>query len=270
MQVSTPVMAAADTITIDTHGHYYSVFNVDPFVSTAFHRLATATARSVGCLCIASCHAVRHPLKLFRDAAESKTRSWELVESGESESLIVRGESQLPLVLLASRQVTTAEGLELLALGTAAPLRHERTLSQTVGEVLSCDAIPVIPWGVGKWCFARRQALTRFLRNDNQRDDVFLGDIAGRTQWLTLGLSEGIRESTRWLHGSDPLPIRGGERTVGRLVSQLDEPFYMDRPRSSLIGALQKLKSSPKRCGQYDSLATMVSQQFKLRTRRTG
>ena len=262
-------MAAADTITIDTHGHFYSVFNVDHFVRTAVRRLSIKTARSIGCLCIASCHAVRHPLKPFRDAAESKTRSWELVESGESESLMVRGESQLPLILLASRQVTTAEGLELLALGTDVPLQHKKTLSQTVDEVLSSNAIPVIPWGVGKWSFSRRQALHRFLRDDNQSDDVFLGDIAGRTQWLSSGLSEGIRENARWLHGSDPLPIRGAESTVGRLGSQLDEPFYMDRPKSSLIRALQKLKSSPRRCGQYDSLATMMAQQFKLRTRRT-
>ncbi len=105
---------------------------------------------------------------------------WELEPNSEPETLAVRcGSTRLNVI--AGRQLVTRERLEVLALGTTAPLRDGEPMEATLAAVRDVGAAAVLPWGVGKWLGARGAVVARVLADPAWRD-VFLGDNGNRLE----------------------------------------------------------------------------------------
>jgi hypothetical protein len=193
---------------------------------------------------------------------------WSLSETGEPTSLAARHESGDTLLLLAGRQISTRERLEVLALGTERELPSGWSLADTLAGVREIGAIAVIPWGFGKWWFRRSRLIAATLASLSG-GDVFVGDNGGRPRAIPrsplfgLAASRGIYN----LPGSDPLPLRWEIRKPGRLGTVLEAPLDLSRPVESLLGALRGLQHQPPLFGRPDSLLGFVRSQLGLRLR---
>lgn len=256
-----------DTLIVDTHSHFYSCYEIGRYLQSADANMHLTT-NTLGCLCLAT-NSNDHPFAQIRKASLRLGQPWELCDTDESVSLLVRRREAPRLVLIASRQIVTQEGLEVLALGTDRLLASGQELLRTIDQIHEANALAVVPWGVGKWCLDRGRKLVKALRRAaDERVALFLGDVAARTQWLGVSLSPELRRSFHWLCGSDPLPIRNGEQSVGRLASRLPCRIDLCQPSANIVQALQALSASPQRVGSYDSVACMLSNQIKLRLLR--
>ncbi len=97
---------------------------------------------------------------------------WPIQTTGEDCSLYLADR----LLVLAGRQVVSAEGVEVLAQCTAAQFANGRPLEETIEEIQAAGALAVLPWGVGKWLGRRGKLVTEAAA----RSPILLGDNAGR------------------------------------------------------------------------------------------
>jgi hypothetical protein len=167
--------------------------------------------------------------------------------------------------VIAGRQVVTRERLEVLALGTVAPLRDGESIETTLGAVRDAGAAAVLPWGVGKWLGARGAIVARVLA-DPQWADVFLGDNGNR---LTLGpepphLTTARRAGRGVLPGSDPLPLPGEETRVGSYGFAVEVALDTLRPAAALL-TLLKSGAAFVTFGRRTALPRFIGRQLALK-----
>lgn len=113
------------------------------------------------------------------------------------------------LFIIAGRQVVSTENLEILALGVDRDYEDRKhPLKRLAIEAAADGAIPVAPWGPGKWWGSRGKAMESLLR-DGDVPWLFLGDNGGRPVfWPDPHLFELARaRGIKVLPGSDPLPF---------------------------------------------------------------
>jgi hypothetical protein len=120
------------------------------------------------------------------------------------------------IIVVAGRQIVSSEGLEVLALGTDQAIPDGAPLAELVQTINALKAIPVIPWGVGKWLGRRGQVVKSYLESCSG-DAVFLGDILGRPPFwprssvFRIAAARGIGV----LPGTDPLPLESETLRAG-------------------------------------------------------
>jgi hypothetical protein len=168
---------------VDGHVHIYDCFDVAAVFDAAGANFAAA-ARSFGreqayeaALCL-----VESENEHFLDGVRTgrlgrvfrgRHGFWEIEPTSEPETLVVR-RGATRLIVIAGRQLVTRERLEVLALGTAAPLCSGEPIEATLRAVRAAGAATVLPWGVGKWLGARGAIVARILAERDWRD-VLLG-----------------------------------------------------------------------------------------------
>jgi hypothetical protein len=234
---------------VDGHVHIYDCFNVASVFDGAAANFAAA-ARSFRCerhydgvLCL-----VESGQERFLDGVRTgrlgrvwhgRHGFWELESRDEQETVVVRcGGTRLAIV--AGRQLVTRERLEVLALGTTAPLRDGDAIETTLAAVRDTGAAAVLPWGVGKWLGARGAVVARVMA-DERWHDVFLGDNGNR---LELGpeppqFATARRAGRAVLPGSDPLPLPGEEARIGSYGFAVDVALDSLRPAAALLAVLK-------------------------------
>ncbi len=116
------------------------------------------------------------------------------------------------LLVVAGRQIACAERLEILAVGSRAPIRDGVTCAEAVDAILADGGRPVLAWGVGKWLGSRAKVVEALVKKYG--DSLALGDTALRpVGWPAPAAMRA--EGRLVLAGSDPLPKRGEERVAG-------------------------------------------------------
>jgi hypothetical protein len=194
---------------------------------------------------------------------------WEVEPSSEPETFVVRcGSTRLRVI--AGRQLVTRERLEVLALGTTAPLRDGEPMEATLSAVRNAGAAAVLPWGVGKWLGSRGAVVARVLADPGWRD-VFLGDNGNRP---AVGpepaqFTAARRHGRGVLPGSDPLPLPGEESRVGGYGFAVEAALDPLRPAAALLAALRS-GASVAAFGRRERLIRFVGNQLALRRRRSG
>ena len=182
---------------------------------------------------------------------------------------MARHESGYTLLLLAGRQISTRERLEVLALGTQVDVASGQSLGDTIAAVRDTGALAVIPWGFGKWWFSRRQMLATTLASQ-PRGGIFVGDNGGRPRVIPraplfeLAASRGIYN----LPGSDPLPLYWEIEKPGSFGAILEGPLDFSLPVKSLIANLRNLQAQPPLFGRSGSIQQFARSQVGLRFRR--
>ena len=231
-------------IIVDTHVHIYPEYDAGKLLRLCAARLHALAPDAVPVVCLTERHDC-HFFAALRDQGlpeNGYVMGREVLEGGRS--IILRfGQGIPPLVVLPGRQIVTKERIELHCLGNDAAIADGVPARETVGRIRELDALAVLPWGVGKWLFARRKVVEGLLAGYAPAD-LLLGDSAMRPVfWLKpWPMRKGSQMGYRMLAGSDPLPHELTGKWIGRYATQVEVPFCSDAPAGSCLQGLQQGK----------------------------
>ena len=275
------VAASDGRAVIDAHVHFHPEFDRTVFFRSAAANLREA-ARALGVAepwtGILMLTEVRgtHELVRFQEAVDADPADPVRFErTGEDESVIARVEADGYSgagVVIAGRQIQTAEGLEVLGLGAPVEPPDGMPLDEAISATVALGAVPVLPWGFGKWTLGRRRVIERaFARREP--GGFLVADTAHRPTALPrpklLGRAEACGIPV--LSGSDPVPLRCEDRRPGSSCFVLTGPEMDDRPARWATSALGALKGSPPSYQRPQSRARCAYRQIALQLRkRTG
>lgn len=233
---------------VDGHVHVHPEYDEEAFLTNAVQNLSR--------------HGDGLPTLLLAEAAGSNVFSkwrdggapWEVEHTDEQEALFLGSR----ILVIAGRQIVTAERVEVLALLTDRSFADGLPLSETLEVVTAAKALAVLPWGVGKWLGPRG----RMVSDAVVSHDVFIGDNAGRpVGWATPSLFK--RRPV--LPGTDPLRPRNQESMVGTYGFEVCCEWDYRYPARALGTALRALEHSPVAFGRRVGPIGFVRQQVGLR-----
>lgn len=250
-------------IVVDTHVHFHPCHDLGAGLTGALRSMDSAAggAPHANLLCLAE----KSGAHAFRDV-----RSGGLVVPGfrvergaEEESVrIEMTAANSGLWLVAGRQITTAERLEVLALGRDADVPDGLPAPETVSLVSAAGAAPVLCWAVGKWTFGRA-GIVRNLIESADPSALLIGDSSMRPSGFPEPelMRRARARGFSVLAGSDPFPLPGEERFMGSYCSVLDGGFDPSRPAESLRRILLSrpaASNAGRRRGLFRVLARMI------------
>jgi len=262
------------TLLVDGHVHFYGCFETQRFLDAAadnFARIADqirASSEVLGCLVICETTGGDPLARLHAELARGKS-DWSLVETEEQESRFAVRDQRPRMIVVAGRQLISRERLEVLALGTCQEVSAGEPLIDTAAEIRQAGAVPVVPWGFGKWWFQRREILVQCLRGAavaGWEREMFVGDSGNRCRSLTgdrvfaIARSLGIRD----LPGSDPLPLSKHQCRAGSAGFILPISGETQRPMSRIKRALANC-GQPERFGKAATIVRFARDQLALR-----
>jgi hypothetical protein len=255
---------------VDAHVHLHRCFDERVFFDSALTNLKAVEGERAGGLDWLGC-------LLFTESAGEDVFSgltartdgcagaWRFRPTDEDCSLIACRDGEMSLVVVAGRQVVSAEQIEVLALGTTATLPDGKTLAQTLAAVRAAGALPALPWGFGKW-LGRRGRLIAQQIDSARPGELFLGDNGGRLalsprpRLFALAEARGLAV----LAGSDPLPFAQEVAKVARYGFVLQAPFDAAAPFAGIRRALAGLPRSPEPFGRLERWPTFVHRQIAM------
>jgi hypothetical protein len=264
-------------IFVDAHVHIHDCFDLGMFFDSAidnfrteagrikqddassFVLLLTETARDNWFERLAD-HAYG---KRFIEGVESS--GWSFQCTKESYSLLAESTDGQGMILIAGRQITTAEDLEVLALLNDRKIEDGLPLSETIRVVRENGAIPTIPWGFGKWTGTRGNILKSTLQEAKQ-SILFLGDNGGRPgfwprpYFFKLAVSHGIRI----LPGSDPLPFASESNRPGSFGFSVEGTLNFGEPAKDIRRILLDSSSQIKPYGALERPLRFIRNQSTM------
>lgn len=236
---------------VDGHVHFHRLGSVAPTLDAAasnFRSINAVPERLLGAILLTQTAAER----VF-ESLESMDQAggWALsAADSEPETLVARNEN-CSLAVICGRQVRTTDGLEILALGTRSTFSDGLPFAHAVEAVRRSGALPVVPWGFGKWLGDRgRQVLTTL--ESLGPESVFIGDNGSRlAMW---GMPSQLRNlelrGFRLLPGTDPFPFARDYRRVGRFGFVVDATLSENSPWRTLRNWLVSQRTSPRCYGR--------------------
>jgi hypothetical protein len=264
IQPSAPV-----PLLVDAHVHFHACFERDVFLDSAlanFQRGAEELGIDgpfLGCLLLAEMTGERALQRLLSGEAGA----WRFEPTGEPASLMARRSPDgARLLVIAGRQVRTREELEILALLSTEEFPDGLPFRDALARVRWSGAVPVLPWGFGKWWFYRGALIEGILRRPEPKW-LFLGDNGGRPD---LGAPPRLlREGgVPVLPGSDPLPLPEHAGRAGSYGFLVHDGVEERRPAAALRRWLRELSTQPPTFGGCQSLGRFFQDQMALRFRR--
>jgi len=173
------------------------------------------------------------------------------------------------LLLISGRQIRTSQGLEILALGCEERIEDGLTLEDTAQAVRKAGALPVLPWGFGKWTFGRQQLVRRVIDGET-RASICLGDIGGRWQGSREPrlLATARQRGLPILPGSDPFPFPSQVNAAGSSGLLLPISLDTSNPTAALLRALEQSAASAQRYLQAEDPFTFLWHQMLMQVRK--
>lgn len=245
-------------IAVDTHVHLYPDQAADRLLQHAFAQLKQrAPTAEMQALCLTE----RAGHTAFADLARG-TRAvdgWTFHTTPEPAALNARSVDGGSLLLLAGRQIITAERLEVLALGTDERWPDGQPVRDVLAQVRAARALPVLPWGLGKWLGSRGTLIQHLIANATPADfalaDTYLLPVLTRRP-PPLRRAEKI--GFRILAGTDPLGRAGEEAIAGRYGVLVEGPWDDQAPASSLLQLLRDPAVPLQTIGRRGSLGETI------------
>lgn len=257
------------TIAIDTHAHLRRCFGLCSFLDHAAENLSRASqSRTLGVLMLAETEGCI-PFEELVGLSGAPSGAWVLERTAEPVSLIARHGSGKELVLVAGRQIATRERLEVLSLASTAPIEDGLSTEEAIGAAQAAGAIPVLPWGFGKWWGARGEIVRRILEAFGA-GELFVGDNGNRPRCSPRPrlFREAERRGLLILPGSDPLSLPDQVERVGRYGTILTASLDRKRPAAGIEAALRGRQSPFPLFGRRVGVAGFLGAQIRIR--RTG
>ena len=263
-------MGSAGLFLIDAHVHVQGCFAEGPFFERALANLEIAADRSgigpgwLGCLLLTEAAGEQAFGRLkARAASDGSAREWRLTR--EDCSLVLWRNGEERLVVVGGRQIVSAEQIEVLALGTIVALPDGQPLTETLAAVRAVGALPVLPWGFGKWLGRRGRMIAERVASARP-GELFLGDNGGRLAGSARPrlFARAEARGLAVLPGSDPLPFAQEAAKVGRYGFVLRAPFEPAAPFAAIRAALTRLAGSPRPFGRLERLPTFAHRQIAM------
>ena len=253
----------AGAVAIDGHVHLYPEADLGRLFTAARDNLTRACPRATAIGLLLT--------ETARDDAFAALASGSGVPPGwsvrsfpeDSAALEVDDGAGRPLLLVAGRQIVTAEGLEVLAPATALRFADGRPVAEVLAELHAAGAPAILPWGLGKWLGARGGRVTELFAVGGA--GLLAGDNAGRPPFWPR---PAVFDRAPMLPGTDPLPVPGAETDVGRYGFVLEGGLDPQRPAADLAARLFALASQPAVIGRRQGLGQVIARQRALRRRK--
>ncbi len=268
----------APAVLIDAHVHSHRCFDPAALLDHACENFSLArnemalSHTAPGCLLLAE-----NPGDNFFEQLKNTVRvgAWHVHSTAEPGALLLRRPTSCgvdTLAVIAGKQIVVREGLEVLTLCCGRSFPAGRSLKSTLEEAIRAGAIPVLPWGFGKWWF-RRGSLVRKVLDSGFSSCIWLGDNGNRMEHgprprLFLAAQE---RGIGVLPGSDPFPMQGRERDVARCGFILRGDVDLDRPATWIKAALleQRDRREPiVTFGRCENIARFCASQIAMQLRR--
>lgn len=267
MQASTPA-----PLLVDAHVHFHPGFDQDRFLDSALANFRRGAAELglkqefLGCLLLAE-PADAHWFDRLRGGGSKG--AWSFEPGEEPSAVTARSAAGERLLVIAGRQVRTGEGLEILALATPEEFPDGLPFADTLARVRWSGAVPVLPWGFGKWWLYRGALVEAVIRRPEPKW-ILLGDNAGRPRagGTPCLFREAAARGIPVLPGSDPLPLPEHETRAGSYGFVVDGGLDERRPAEGLRRWLRGLSGQPRVFGRCESLLRFCRDQTLLRLRR--
>jgi hypothetical protein len=249
---------------VDAHVHLHPCFDLAQFLDAALQNFQQQAQRQklaqpwVGALLLAEVSGVH----AFADLASQQCElaDWKICPTSEASSLRLNHVSGQSLLIAAGRQAVTQEGIEVLALMTEAEIADGLGLAETLDKAEKADALPVLPWGVGKWLGARGQLVRSQLQFSAPLP--FVGDNGGRPSFWPL---PDFCKQRPQLPGSDPLPLAYEVKRPGSFGLVTEGDFNWAQPGESLKQILRSPQAPIEAYGNLQSPWRFVQNQSLLR-----
>ncbi len=260
--------ASTDSVLVDCHVHFHDIFDEARFLDSAAENIRRGAARlrlasaGVGCLVMTE-SSPRHPFEPFRGRRGRGTAPWTVNPTSEGDSLVARRDDAPELMLIAGRQVETAEGLEVLTFPSSRPVPDRPPIRDVLARAADEGHLTVIPWGFGKWWLGRGRLLERLLE---EHQELLLADSGCRLRGAPSPRLFGRAEASDHfvLAGSDPLPLAGHETRAGSYGFELPGPFDRGAPTAWLTSRLRELTESPRVFGERPGVGTFCWTQVRM------
>ncbi|MGC1404799.1 MAG: hypothetical protein WA974_17970 [Thermodesulfobacteriota bacterium] len=262
----------------DAHVHFYDCFDMEQLFDSAFNNFH----KNVGNLVKGA------PFSAFLFLAETKSENWfhqfstraekgparaekmgkwELQPTQEDCSLYVHpnGNKKDGLYLIAGRQIKARENLEVLALGTIQDLEERAPLEELIRQIGQLGAIPVIPWGAGKWIGRRGEFLKNLLGRD--LPPSFLGDNRNRPIfWPKPYLFKQAGEKgLSILPGTDPLPFPSEMWQIGNFGFKVHGSINSEYPFRDIKKLLLDPVARPRAYGSLENPVRFFCNQLRMK-----
>lgn len=251
---------------IDSHVHLYPAFDRARLLAAAAANLAAA-ARGLGGPAGAG---VLFLTETCRDEAFAEMAAGQGVPDGwrvegfaeDPQALRLLGQGGVELLIVAGRQLVSAERLEVLAVGHRDTAPDGRPAAEILAGLRAAGVPAILPWGVGKWIGARGRLVAELVAAA-PGPGLLLGDNAGRPLgWATPPL---FRTGLPVLPGSDPLPVSGADVEAGRYGFVLEGAPDPVRPAADIRARLMAMTAQPVRFGRRTGPLGFVRRQTQLR-----
>ena len=262
-------------ILVDSHVHIYSCYNVKRFFNFAIKNFKSeskklGSEKFIGIIFLTETKNDNYFTKLKENQFnnELETISLEPIESSEENSIVYKYEDNY-LIIISGKQIITSEKLEVLALGATEALNYNESLGKSIEKINSIGALPVIPWGVGKWVGKREKIIKNFLETNGDLK-YFLGDNSGRPIfWSTPKLFEiAGGKGLFTLRGSDPLPLNSQEEKVGTFGFYFKASLDLNFPAKDVNKYLLNLQEALNNFGDLETPLNFFKNQFAMQFRK--
>ncbi len=264
-------------IIADAHVHLYDCFDMGRLLDRVFSNFQKeADAPRKGT-----------PFSAFLFLAETKTENWfyrfsSRPEKGPSQikgfgkwafrptkeecSLYAFMDEKKGIYIIAGRQIRTKEKLEVLALGTIQSFEEGLPLKEMISWISRLEAVPVIPWGVGKW-IGRRGKIVKDLLYNKALPPFFLGDNRNRPLfWPRSDLFKLVEhKGIPILPGTDPLPFSSEIGQIGKFGFKLPGSIDSEYPFKELKKLLLDPSTSPQPYGSLENPVRFFWNQLRMK-----
>jgi hypothetical protein len=194
--------------------------------------------------------------------------AWSFAPTAEVCSVAARAADR-ELLVIAGRQVACAEDLEVLTLCSTGRIPDGLPIEAVLERAREIDAVPVIPWGPGKWLGARGRLLSRILATARP-GELFLGDESSRPFfWGTpRHFDEARARGLAVLPGTDPLPFPHERARVGSFGFGTRMVLDARAPAASLKAHLRGAAFAPQPFGRLEGPVLFVRNQIAMQLRK--
>ena len=268
-------------IFVDAHVHIYDCFHLPTFLDSAFANFKAEAIRwrqensFTAILLLAETTKENWFHRLASYASDEiatggrAVGNWIFYRTNENCSLYAEARNAQGLFIIAGRQIVTAEGLELLALVTNSIFKDGSAMVELIESVKKSDAIPVVPWGFGKW-MGRRGVVLKNLMNATKDPGLFLGDNSGRPNFLPRPshFRQAEAKGIRILPGTDPLPLASECQRVGSFGLSLYGAISREFPARDLKHNLMDSTNTFHAYGKLEQPICFFSKQLILRLKQ--
>ena len=251
---------------VDAHVHIHSNFNIEHFINSAFNNfnknadLISPSCEFNGILCLTESQGLNYFRSLYSNL--NFLEKYKLSQTNEENSFSCSNIDHKKIFFISGKQIVTTEKLEVLALGFNEDFKDGRPIEEVIDYVFSKNALPVLPWGVGKWN-GKRGKKVNYLIN-NKSNIFFLGDNGNRPFfWKKPEIfNNAEKKGIINLPGSDPLPFISEEKRPGSFGFYFNEKVNEQTPFNDLKDKIINSKSSFSTFGKSESALRFFKNQI--------